>query len=431
MIATITAIRWKYSRKKDMSFPIKIRVAHKTQSRYYPIIQEGLSLSLKEEDWNELQTNPKVTGRLRKIRDLVAKWETEARVLVDKITLNGKRPFSYDRFDQEFKGKSGERFIELFDKYLGDLLADDRIGTYRSYKCARDSFLKFLGKDIEVHELTPDLLRRYETYLTADKVVSDGTIKNGAKKNTVAIYMRTLKVIFNVAATNNPHLNEFYPFARKRNDKGHYQIRTAAGKKGQALSLDDLRKFIRTTIKKDSNEWRAKQFWLFSFYGQGMNFKDIANLRVKDCDPDKIVYVRNKTKNTELHESPIAVPLTDPIKKIIKEISTGQKPDDYLFDILGPDMSPIDVEKRVLQFIKVTNQKLKKICLANGLPPITTYWARHTYASLLKEGGVSVDSIRELLGHSSTKTTESYLNNLEVSKAAMINTRLQQLVNAS
>ncbi len=57
-----------------------------------------------------------------------------------------------------------------------------------------------------------------------------------------------------------------------------------------------------------------------------------------------------------------------------------------------------------------------RICIANDLPPITTYWARHSYASLLKQSGQSVELIREMLGHSDIKTTESYLKRFDLKK---------------
>ena len=427
MSVTVTAIKWKYNQKQDKSYPIKIRVTYKTESKYYPVNYKGSSLSLTSENWEEINTKEKVSSELRRIRDQIRKSETEARSLCEYITMNGKRPFSFGKFDREHKGQSPASFLAIFDSYLQSLLMEGRIGTYRSYQCARVAFHKFLGKDIQIDELSPDLLKQFESFMIADKSNGDKS-KKGVNKNTVAIYMRTLKVIYNFAATDNPHLLEHYPFARKRNEKNRYHIRTAAGKKGQALSLEELRKFLKTDATPGSGEWEAKQLWLFSFYCQGMNFRDICLLKVKNCDSGQITYIRNKTKNTELHDSPISVPITDSVKEIIKSISTGRNQEDFLFGFLSPDMTPLEVEKTVMTKIKVTNARLNAICTRNGLEPITTYWARHSYASLLKNSGVAVDVIRELLGHSSVRTTQVYLKNLETSKTTKINKDLQDLV---
>lgn len=77
----------------------------------------------------------------------------------------------------------------------------------------------------------------------------------------------------------------------------------------------------------------------------------------------------------------------------------------------------------------MVNDRLKKLCSANNLEEVklTTYWARHTYASLLKESGESIELIRELLGHSDIKTTESYLKRFDLKKKKEANERLESL----
>ena len=93
-------------------------------------------------------------------------------------------------------------------------------------------------------------------------------------------------------------------------------------------------------------------------------------------------------------------------------------------------ISPIlfEVCSLVNQKIKIVNKWLKKICTANDLPLITTYWARHSYASLLKQSGQSVELIREMLGHSDIKTTESYLKRFDLSKKREANESIQTLM---
>ena len=75
------------------------------------------------------------------------------------------------------------------------------------------------------------------------------------------------------------------------------------------------------------------------------------------------------------------------------------------------------------------NSRLGDLCEANDLPSITTYWARHSYASLLKEDGVPVDTIRELLGHSDVRTTMSYLKRFDIDVTREINERLENRLN--
>jgi integrase/recombinase XerD len=123
-----------------------------------------------------------------------------------------------------------------------------------------------------------------------------------ANKTTVAIYMRTLKKMLNVAIDRNPSLKAFYPFSQR--------IRAGSGKKGEALKIDELQKFISIETQPGTPEHEAKLLWLFSFYCQGMNFRDMAYLKYKDIQPNFIEYVRRKTERTEKNEQKMQVPLS-------------------------------------------------------------------------------------------------------------------------
>lgn len=173
----------------------------------------------------------------------------------------------------------------------------------------------------------------------------------------------------------------------------------------------------------------ARLMWLFSFYAQGMNFRDMAFLKKGDFTEEAIVYVRSKTKNSESKEEKMQVPLNGTLHKLINELKCEKGP--YVFKILSPETSNEKKDSQIRQKIKVTNKWLRRLCSENGLPPITTYWARHTYASLLKGIGESVDMIRELLGHSDIRTTEAYLKRFDLMKKQSVNNELLQLLETS
>jgi integrase/recombinase XerD len=317
MAVLVDAIQWTYSQRKDGTSPIKLRVQYESVSKYFPIHHQGKSLSLSPEDWADIISG-KVKGKQRKILERVREEESRAREIVDKITLKGKRPFSYGRFSAEYdQGSNDLSFFTRYERYLDALMAEKRIGSYNAYNNARVAFGDFLGRDIEIHEITPQLLKRFEGYLLNERKVGKKK-KRPLGRNTVGMYMRSLKVIYNVAVADNPYLSEFYPFARKRNETCKYQIRTGSGKKGDALTLEQLQKFVSLEPSEGSPEWVAKMYWMFSFYCQGMNFRDMAYL--KPCVNLKeaaIVYTRRKTLFTERDEAPITVPLNDSIRQIL------------------------------------------------------------------------------------------------------------------
>jgi integrase len=259
----------------------------------------------------------------------------------------------------------------------------------------------------------------------------------------VGIYARALKVIFNLAADKNPSLLESYPFARRQTENNKYKIRSGGGHKGEALTIYQLQKFISIETDPVSPEHEAKALWMFSFYCQGMNMKDIALLKYNDIG-ESIRYVRAKTKNTEAKESIMEILLNDNIRGIISAIGNPDKRDSsYVFTIVPNGLASTAqrrtkkektiaerIDEIIRQKIKMVNERLKKLCMENDLAELklTTNWARHTYASLLKEAGESVEMIRELLGHSDIKTTESYLKRFDLKTKQAANSKIAAMV---
>lgn len=403
--------------------PVRIRVTFDRKSWYYPVLFNGEPLYLKRKEWDELQ-GLKVRKAKRPIKEAFETAKSHAIDARDKITSNG-HPFSIDRFEVEYLVQESKKgFLKLFDDHLESLRKEDRIGTYKAYNNALQAFKKFRkDKDLSPIDLTPVLLRNFETFMRKER---------GVNRNTIAIYMRALKVVFNVAISKNPSLAEFYPFATKQTDRIKYKIKSGSGKKGEALTVEELQNFIDSETDPGFPEHEAKLLWLFSFYCQGMNFRDIALLKYSNIKGDSILYVREKTKDTESTEEPIEIPLSDRIREIIVTLGNPDKrPTSYVFGIVDKSMDLEYQDAVIRQKIKITNKWLKRLCKEIGLPGITTYWARHSYANLLKESGESIELIRELLGHSDIRTTEAYLKRFDLNKKRTANEKIEALLKVS
>jgi integrase len=106
------------------------------------------------------------------------------------------------------------------------------------------------------------------------------------------------------------------------------------------------------------------------------------------------------------------------MKAVIDKWRTiNQHPDNFLFPILDKSMSTEKQCDVIKQFTKNINNYLKKITFSIGInKPVTTYFARHTFATVLRRSGASTEMISESLGHTSTKTTSSYLDSFEDDK---------------
>src|SRR5690606_22183140 len=137
-------------------------------------------------------------------------------------------------------------------------------------------------------------------------------------------------------------------------------------------------------------------------------------------------------KDTEREEKPIEIPITNDIKKILLSIGNPDRsPTGYVFPILSNDMTPERIRATVKQKIKIVNKWLSRLCEDNDLPAITTYWSRHSFASLLKGLGTSVEMISELLGHSDPKTTRAYLQRFDMDQKQKVSEKLNATLKAS
>ena len=151
--------------------------------------------------------------------------------------------------------------------------------------------------------------------------------------------------------------------------------------------------------------------FLFSYYAWGMNVTDITRLRWDiNIQGDYIVYSRTKTRFTKTFRIPVIEPLQE-ILDICKEYS----PKGYVFPILSNSIKdPNKQYTRIKTETRDTNKILKEIGSDLGIEtPITTYVARHTFASILKRKGTTASIIKEMMGQTKEETTEIYLKNFE------------------
>jgi integrase len=153
---------------------------------------------------------------------------------------------------------------------------------------------------------------------------------------------------------------------------------------------------------------------------------DIANLKYKDIKDNNIEFIRQKTKDTA-HEVPIIKVLLLPeIEQIIKNLGTENKePKNYIFPIFKDEFSELEKHNRLKQHIKNTNKYIKRIAKAIEINNnITTYWARHSYSTILKRSGAPIEFISEQLGHQSTQVTQNYLDSFEDEQRAKYSANL-------
>lgn len=179
--------------------------------------------------------------------------------------------------------------------------------------------------------------------------------------------------------------------------------------------MDDIKQiyYYQPTCESEA---RARDFWLFCFFANGINPKDIALLRYKNIDGEFIVFERAKIENaTRGNSIPISIYINEDIAAIIERWGNKDKdPENFIFPILEHDITPLRQYELIELFIRSINDWMGKVCENLDIDrKATTYVARHSFATVLKRSGASTEFIQEALGHANKKTTENYLDSFE------------------
>ena len=141
-----------------------------------------------------------------------------------------------------------------------------------------------------------------------------------------------------------------------------------------------------------------------------MNFTDIAFLKWENLDSNRLKYIRAKTGKT------YNIGLLEPAIEILNYYEQFKKSKtNYVFPILNDThKTATQIDNRIAKMNKAINKQLKDIAKKTNIDfKLTTYVARHSYATIMKRGGISTSIISESLGHGNEKTTQVYLDSFE------------------
>ncbi len=387
--------------KKDGRYPVKLRVWDATtkKAKIYPT-----GLDLNENDFDKAWNTKKPPKVLQELRVTLNGILSKAEKVADKLD-----PFTFEMFEKRLYRKSGDaqKVMYHYGAYMKYLLDQDRIGSADSYRHSKDAITDYLNHrgylepaNLFFQDITPTWLEGFEKYMIETK---------GRSITTVGIYLRNLRAIFNKAIREGELEEAYYPFG-----KGKYQI-PSSGKVKKALSIEQL-KVLFESKPKTPEQQKAKDFWFFSYSLNGINAKDIAQLRYKQIEGDSVTFYRAKTIHTsKANLKPISGYLTNYVKKVISTYGNSDKaPNNLVFDIISDQFTAEENHFRVKNFVRFINQHIKKLCEELGLPGnISYYWARHSYATNAVRQGASMEFIQESLGHTDTKTTQSYFAGFE------------------
>lgn len=319
------------------------------------------------------------------------------------------KTFSFEQFEKRLFRQTGkgESVVFHYQEVIEKLKENNQFGTASNYKLSLKSLIDFATyktgrapKDLLFVEISKDWLEKYESYMV-------DTLNRS--RTTVSMYLRALRTIFNNALQENEIDREHYPFGAKK-----YQIPAVKNVK-KALGQNQLKQLYEA-IPTNEEQQKAKDFWFFSFACNGMNMKDIALLRWSDLNGDQLMFYRAKTITTSKKNLvPVTVYLTDFSKSVIAKYgSQSRDPKQFIFPILNSSQTKEDQHNQIKNFTRFVNQNFKRLAENVGIDEkISTYWARHSFATSAIRNGASIEFVSEALSHADMKTTKAYFGGFE------------------
>lgn len=403
-MATIKVMLHKNWKHNAGTYPIVFQILHNRRKK---IIYTGHRVVESDFDENLQRVSPgkqsKLSGRATcKINSNIKK---RLKVLYSRIEYFESQgiEFTVNDLDEKPIKQHNVRFLEYMDTRIQTKRDKDNDGIADAYKSTRNSFSRFLkGKDIKVSEVTPKLIRQYADFLKDSKI----------SENTTAYYMRNLKAVYNRTIDDGFKPVCDFPFRTTKT--------TICKTPKRAISRDLLIRianFEFDSLKEEHLEL-ARDIFMFSYYCRGTAFVDIIRLKNSSISAGTIVFSRQKSKQ------PIRITVISQLAELIEKYANDSE---YVFPILDVD------DKRPLYYqyklaLQRINYALNIIGERAGLDyPLTTYIARHTWATLVKDLGTPVSVISEGLGHTSERTTRIYLKEFDTSVLDKVNEEVAKL----
>lgn len=285
-------------------------------------------------------------------------------------------------------------FLAYGHLLVGQLEAVGRVRTAEKYAVALRSLSRFLGgRDVVLEAVDDRLAMAYENHLRS----------LGLCPNTTSFYMRNLRAVYNHAVERR--------LTEQRQPFRH--VYTGIAKTThRAIPLSVVRRIRDIDLPTGSPMDYARDLFMFSFYTRGMSFVDMAFLRKSDLRGGILTYRRRKTRQL------LAVKWERPMQDIVAKWGDASSP--YLLPIIKAVGQ--DERRQYRSQIHFVNGKLKKIGSMLGLAsPLTTYVARHGWASIAMSKHVPIATISEAMGHDSESTTRIYLASLDTSQVDKAN----------
>ena len=427
-MATIKTVLYTSKKYKNGTSPIMLRITKETHLKYFKIGDERFDILPKQ--WNSEFGLVKADKRLNPEHEFLNGFIKQKHSAAIKILRDFEEKgfaWTFNMFEVEYQNKPKITKVKPFIE--ARVVELKKQGKYKSSdglnECLKrlENYYPNFGK-LYFQDIDYGFIEGFALYLK-------NTRKN--RDTTIGIELRALRGILNEAIDQGVGSKEAYPFSKIYGATKVYKIsKLEKCSNKRFIPKEFMIKLVEAEILEYHLNW-ARQMFLFSFFASGVNFKDMAflketNIETKFLQDGKaqkfIIFNRLKT------DEGISVPLTEPIKKILiwAKANTTNK-NEYLLPIITNNkLTGEKLTNHINQRRKRLNMHLRTIAenleFPDGLLKLSSYYARHSYATTMLRNGVQVEKISEALGHTSIKTTQIYLESFGIDELAKLNENL-------
>lgn len=382
-MATINYYLDKRATGWDKPAPLKISIRHRNKATLIPT-----GISLLPEQWDDVTRRIVNHPKAPQLNNLLNRRYCDVECEVLRLQENG----SFYTL----------RISQVRDIIMGVLYPQPQVDTSRLFmsRFKRFAELKTNQRTREIYEATMARIhafdRRCEHLMFEDidrawlNNFDAFLAKTSPSVNARSIHMRNIRAVFNDAIDDE--ITQHYPFRK-------YKIKRAATPK-RSLSVEELRELFAYPVEEHQRKYL--DIFMLTFMLIGINICDLCHLkRIKD---GRVEYQRAKTHRL----------YSVKVEHEAMEIIERNKGEEWLINPLDGNVNYKNYARRLndaLQSIgevEIGKQGRKNIKPLH--PELTTYWARHTWATIAASLDIPKETIAAALGHGGNTVTDIYID---------------------
>ena len=420
---------------KEGQYSVKLSIYHNDNQKLVPT---GIVLNEKDVDFLK-KNKTALSGKIRNeeqrnlwnmifgqefIDPLTGKHQDSMLFKAQRIIADTGERFSFEEFAQRLTKNAASvdvhtDMLEALAARVEDLALEEKHNRETIYRSARQSLIRFLTDEritskkspkLPIRMVNAEFLNRYERYMLKQGGTNkQGLVRKPVSMTTIAYYTKCFSDVLNRAIDNKVISLDDFPIGRRG-----YKLPT--GKKAKkALLSSDIKKIIDYKSRSKSKTF-GRDMWVFTYLCNGINFSDICRLKWSNLSGDQISFVRGKTKNTSKQKGEaIKISLLPEARRILEHWAIPKDgTTDYIFGFISEAMTEREKMYQVRKIMTKVNTSMAIIAKELEIESsLTTYTARHSFATTLLRSEVPMAFISQSLGHTNLSTTQAYLGSFE------------------